>query len=478
MAAFSAPSIHARLLIASSLILPLFLGVTAWVLDRAFADYQLQSQQESMRLQQLLLARAADWDGQQWQFQGLDDPRYQAPRSGLYGLVLSASGDLLWQSPSAELIPEAPDSVPELAAALEPLLQVAIGETRFEECRLGATYYCHATGVAWGSRGPQSVFVIIESRQPDMAARSNFRQYLGWLSLATATLLLLAQTLLFRWGLSPLRGLAKSIAVLERGEADKLEDNYPAELTPLTANLNLLLASETRRRERVRNTMDRLTHVLKSPLMLIRNSSDQGEAYRGLVDEQVTRMLGIVEGELARARLDGRAVNILGKPVPVLPVLERITAAYSRLPRRGADATLLGPVKIELEQVAESALFFGEERDLQDLFGTILENSLKYCRHHIAVAANLVAEAEDAYLELSIADDGDGIPAGLEQAILRRGARADSASVGQGLGLSIVVEIVSAYGGSLHTQSSPLGGAMFVVRLPLKPVSGELPAAH
>ena len=50
------PSIRLRLLAASLVILPLFLGLTAWALDRAFGNYQRQAQQESMRLQQLLLA--------------------------------------------------------------------------------------------------------------------------------------------------------------------------------------------------------------------------------------------------------------------------------------------------------------------------------------------------------------------------------------------------------------------------------------
>ena len=66
------PSMHLRLLLASLFILPAFLGITAWVLDRAFGDYQQQSQRESLRLQQLLLAKAVDWDGFRWQFQGLD----------------------------------------------------------------------------------------------------------------------------------------------------------------------------------------------------------------------------------------------------------------------------------------------------------------------------------------------------------------------------------------------------------------------
>ena len=93
------PSIHLRLLLASVLILPLFLGVTAWVLDRAFANYQMETQQESMRLQQLLLAKAADFDGDQWRFDDLDELRFNLLRSGLYAFVLADEGRVVWQSP-------------------------------------------------------------------------------------------------------------------------------------------------------------------------------------------------------------------------------------------------------------------------------------------------------------------------------------------------------------------------------------------
>jgi two-component system sensor histidine kinase PhoQ len=65
-----------------------------------------------------------------------------------------------------------------------------------------------------------------------------------------------------------------------------------------------------------------------------------------------------------------------------------------------------------------------------------------------------------------VGDDGEGIPEGSEREILQRGARADTASPGQGLGLAIVIEIVSAYGGSLSTGRSDLGGALFVIKLP------------
>jgi two-component system sensor histidine kinase PhoQ len=460
-----ATSIHLRLLAASLLILPLFLGVTAWLLDRAFGNYQLSAQRDSMRLQQLLLAKAADWDGEAWSVEALDEPRLQLLDSGLYAFVLSTGGEVLWHSPSANQI----GSLPEPVAAVQTLARSLdlgageVGENRFTECELAAPHFCQATRVAWGSAGPESTFLVVESQARVAAARGAYRTNLWALSLGAALLLLLAQSFIFRWGLAPLRRIAVSVKLLERGKTEKLEGRYPSELVPLTDNINVLLASERGRRERVRNTMDRLTHVLKTPLMLMRNSTDSDGEFRVMAQEQVGRMLDIVEGELARARLDGRAANLLGKPVEVGPVLERIVAAYARLPRTGAKP---GELSIDTSGIEADALFRGEQRDLQDLFGSILENSLKYCRRAIEVGARTETEEGREWLVLTVGDDGDGIPEGYEQEILRRGARADSANVGQGLGLAIVVQIVSAYGGSLHTDRSGLGGALFIVKLP------------
>lgn len=462
------PSIHLRLLAASVLILPLFLGLTAWALDRAFSSYQIEAQQESMRLQQLLLAKAADWDGSAWRFDSLDEPRLSLLGSGLYAYVVSRHGEILWQSPSTELIGTLPDTAAATRDMLESLhlSEANVGDNRFRDCALDAEYFCQITGVAWGSAGPESIFLIVESQERVIAAREAYRAYLLWMSLGAAVLLLFVQSLIVRWGLVPLRRIAIAIKRLERGKSDKLSGRYPDELIPLTDNINILLASEKRRRERVRNTMDRLTHVLKTPLMLIRNSSDGEREFRDLVQDQVTRMLGIVEGELAKARLDGAVADILGKPVLVRPVLQRIADAYGKLPRRGEQLQGQAGPDINVSDISADAYFHGEERDLQDLFGSVLENSLKYCRAQIAVSARMVEEGGRYWLELTIGDDGDGIPAGFEQAILQRGARADSANIGQGLGLSIVVEIVSAYGGSLAVDRSDLGGALFVITLP------------
>jgi len=457
-------SIRSRLLAANLLLLPLFLGLTLWGLDRAFAAYQLDAQREGMRLQQLLLAKAADWDGDTWHFDELDEARLSLLDSGLYAFVFEPDGTLYWHSDSA-------GQIGALAAPADALAQVRrssalstveVGQHHFSECDLDGAFFCYAVGVAWGSSGPESIFLLLEQQDAVIAARDAYRGTLLLLSMALCIVLLLLQAWVIRWGLLPLSRIAGDIQRIEAGELDSLRDDVPGEMLPLTASVNQLLNSERSRRERVRNTMDRLAHVLKTPLMLLRNSPDSGVTFRQLVQEQVDRMLGIVEGELARARLDGRAPDILRDSVAVQPVLQRIASAYQRLPRLEQQ----GPLQLDTSEVAADAGFAGDERDLQDLFGSILENSLKYCRQQVAVSARIETAEGDDWLYLCVADDGDGIPEGLETEILRRGARADTANVGQGLGLSIVVEIVSAYGGSLYTERSKMGGALFIARLP------------
>jgi two-component system sensor histidine kinase PhoQ len=70
-------------------------------------------------------------------------------------------------------------------------------------------------------------------------------------------------------------------------------------------------------------------------------------------------------------------------------------------------------------------------------------------------------------LELQVEDDGPGIPEGQRDAVLDRGVRADSTMPGQGIGLAVVRDIVTAYGGELRIGQGPtLGGARVGVRLP------------
>jgi two-component system sensor histidine kinase PhoQ len=123
---------------------------------------------------------------------------------------------------------------------------------------------------------------------------------------------------------------------------------------------------------------------------------------------------------------------------------------------------------IKAESAIEDGLaFYGEQRDLLELMGNLLDNAFKYGRSRVRVGGGVV-EAGRARpgLWLRIEDDGPGIDAEASSGLLQRGARGDERVEGHGLGLAIVTELVSAYGGSLDIGRSELGGARIDVRLP------------
>ena len=104
----------------------------------------------------------------------------------------------------------------------------------------------------------------------------------------------------------------------------------------------------------------------------------------------------------------------------------------------------------------------GDEGDLMEIFGNLLENAFKYTQSRITIQARRVATG----IEICIDDDGSGIPEHLRQDVLHRGIRADEVQPGQGIGLSVVAELVSVYSGTLSIDTSELGGAR--IRLVLK----------
>jgi two-component system sensor histidine kinase PhoQ len=111
------------------------------------------------------------------------------------------------------------------------------------------------------------------------------------------------------------------------------------------------------------------------------------------------------------------------------------------------------------------ARFHGDEADLIEILGNLLENAYKYCRGRIRIRVRpQPAGSSGDGLGIDIEDDGNGIAPDTVDTILQRGQRLDQTLPGHGIGLSMASEIIAVYGGRLEFAASDLGGALLRVR--------------
>jgi signal transduction histidine kinase len=112
--------------------------------------------------------------------------------------------------------------------------------------------------------------------------------------------------------------------------------------------------------------------------------------------------------------------------------------------------------------------FRGEPQDLEEMLGNLVDNACKWAESRVSIEVSVERPQVDGgpLLHLVVDDDGPGLtPAECEQ-VAHRGRRLDETKPGSGLGLSIVLELASLYGGKLTLGSAPIGGLRAKLTLP------------
>jgi signal transduction histidine kinase len=109
----------------------------------------------------------------------------------------------------------------------------------------------------------------------------------------------------------------------------------------------------------------------------------------------------------------------------------------------------------------EGARFRGEQQDLEEMVGNLVDNACKWAQSRVAI--EVFAEKPDPkddrrFVRIVVDDDGPGLSPQQREQVARRGRRLDETKPGSGLGLSIVVELASLYGGALTLSTAPIGG--------------------
>jgi len=198
--------------------------------------------------------------------------------------------------------------------------------------------------------------------------------------------------------------------------------------------------------------LNAVSHDLKSPLARMRLAVETGPADADVLLRDIDRMSEMVDGYLAFARGE-------------VPEIEQETTLPPMLTRIARDAA--GDKKIAMNFPEEPALFYARPGALARAFGNITENAARYAKRKIEITEQDKAE----YVEITIDDDGVGIPADKRADALRPFVRLDTArgahTGGTGLGLSIAQTTIENHGGQLFLEDSPLGGLRVRVVLPI-----------
>jgi len=284
---------------------------------------------------------------------------------------------------------------------------------------------------------------------------------------AVALLLLagLALTVL-RVGLRPLGGMAATATAIADGDSTRrIPVDHPAtETGRLAEALNRAFDERGAAEDRLRRFAADASHELRTPLTTIQGWADlyfQGglkseqdvETAMSRIADEAGSMRGIVEDLLLLARLDQQ------RPLDRAPV--DLTALVRDVV---ADARVIAPDRPITTALSDPVTVPGDAVRLRQVARNLVGNAVQHTPAGTPV--RVVLGRTDSLISLTVADDGPGIPAEVQERLFERFYRDGRSRGGTGLGLAIVQAVVQAHGGAVAVHSAPGAGTAFEVTLP------------
>jgi len=237
----------------------------------------------------------------------------------------------------------------------------------------------------------------------------------------------------------------------------------------------IFLVREVRRNERHDAFLSAVTHELKTPVASIRlyletlqrrpmEEAQRSEFYARMMEDS-ERLMGTVEQVLKAGEVGQRARSHVRVPVDMPALVEdcvRTTRARHHLEQQA--------ITLQVEATRLPMTVRGDPEELQTVLLNILNNAVKYSPNGPEITVTLTVE-HDAWVRVSVADRGIGIPPAHLKRIFRRFYRVPVRSVlrtkGTGLGLYLVRTIARQHGGDATAESAGEGrGATMILQLP------------
>ena len=378
------------------------------------------------------------------------DPRFDAPYGGLYWQIGAADGfrlrsRSLWDS-DLVVTEDRPDGkrwTTDIAGPNKSRLLAVVQDVLIAS-----------------DKGDVPLQLIAALDRNDLAASLQTLVRLLALSLLALGVILIAAMLVFiRLALRPFNDLGRGLQAIHQGQSRQLSGAFPAEVQHVVDDLNRLIAFQDGAVDRARTQAADLAHGLKTPLTVLGavarqmrddNRGDLAEP----IDEQVNQMRRQVDRVLARARA-GIAAAVGRKSIDVAPVVRKVVRAFERV----TDQDGL----VWQTEVDAAAQFPGDDGDLTEILGNLLDNARKWARGRISLTAAMAG----GNLIIRIEDDGPGLSEAMTTQIAR-GKRWDESQPGTGFGLAITRDLAEGYNGHLELdRSQQLGGLRATVTLPV-----------
>jgi len=212
-----------------------------------------------------------------------------------------------------------------------------------------------------------------------------------------------------------------------------------------------------------------VSHELRTPIARLRfglemlastDEPSEAERLRAMMEQDLEELDGLIDASLTYARFEREAPEPHFAATPIAAWLEDEIDNMRPL-GRGLEIAFACPLPAGL-------LVDIDHKAMPYALKNLLRNAIKYARQRIQISA----EADARHLLIHIDDDGIGIPEAdrerIFSAFTRLDRSRDRATGGYGLGLAIVRRVLEMHCGTAIAGSSPLGGARFTLRWPLK----------
>ncbi len=463
-------SIRLRLLAVMLVGLSLALVLAGWVLASLFRDHVTQQFEVELthQLDQITARLGVDADGNAHiDPASLNDPRWSRPYSGLYWQVDAVTRNGLRRTAdlrSRSLWDE---------ALLLPVDRVADGAVHVHEIDGPESHRLLAlerTVKLEEQPNTSWRLIVAADLEQTHAAVSGFNRVLAGSLFTLLLLLALAGWAQLSFGLRPLRVLQQHLRELQAGRAVRLTGRYPSEVQSLVDDFNHVLDQNRAVVERARTQAGNLAHALKTPMTVLEQAAAaktadvlSSPALARLVRDQVGVARQHISWHLARSRA-AASTHIPGLRTEVEPVIEGLVRVMNRV-----HADRSPNIVVRTSGTGRPCLFAGEEQDLQEMFGNLIDNACKWAYRNVFVDMACDSSGPAHVIEVRVLDDGPGIGVSERRAVLERGVRLDESVSGSGLGLAIVQDIANLYGGSLVLEDGPSSsgaGLCAVLRLP------------